>query len=570
MKNNCAGLIKFIKTVGIAALCCTVALFAGLVVESSLPTEKSGALSDFFTEKVDSLVDVSGKIDDSLTTQKLAVNKSNLTHDYYFIGETVDLKLNFFPDKTRDTAVTYSVDDDSVAKVDENGKVTFVGMGIVKVAITLVSDNSINDGVRFWCAGENVLADDHPERFSFSFPKKDDAGNFVIKRGEKAAVKFNDGKTNVSIVELKSKDNSTVCVTDAGTYGLKAGDTEIIAVIERDGVKKTTFIPVTVIDEGYLPVTSLTFSSDVFIEAGKRVDYRKLFVREEDRPITDYDCALQTSDPSVVSVSSGGLEAVSPGEATITFTLAHDPALSVQKTVTVTRVPPTKLVIVGGDTITPNVTFAYEANHSPEKYEDCVTWSVVKGNATIDQEGNLTGFSFGEVVIRCQSTISEDLYAEKTIRVALFDSAYSFVRKFMGHMGLHALLGFGIAFTLLLLSKSKLVTLITPGLGFLTAVFTEVLQYFVPGRYCSWTDVLTDFFGSLFGFLAAVILTGLIILIWHFINRKSAKKLVKTLKTINYTNVFKKTEEIQTVILDELERQPENSALSEITAIEES
>lgn len=569
MKNNYVGLIKFIKILAITALCCTVVLFFGLVFESSLSREKSGALSDFFTEKVDSLVDVSGKIDDALITQKITVNKSNLTHDYYFIDETVDLKLDFFPEKTRDTAVTYSVDDDSIAQVDENGKVTFIGMGIVKVTIALVSDSSIKDGVRFWCAGENVLAVDHPERFSCSLPQKDEAGNFVIKRGEKTAIRFNDGKTSLSIVDLKPKDDFKICVTVAGVYGLKAGNTEIIAVLKRDGVEKTASIPVTVIDDGYLPVTSLTFSSDVFIEAGERADYRKLFVRDEDRPITDYDCVLKTSDSSVVSVTSGDLVAVSPGEATITFTLALDPTLSVQKTVTVTHVTPTKLVIVGDDTVTPNGTFRYEANHSPEKYEDYATWSIVKGNSTIDQKGNLTVFSFGKVVIRCQSTISEDLYAEKTIRVSLFDSAYSFVRKFMGHMGLHALLGFGIAFTLLLLSKSKVATLLTPGLGFLTAVFTEVLQYFVPGRYCSWADVLTDFFGSLFGFLAAIALTCLIILIWYLINRKGAKKLLRTVKTINYTNVFKKPEEIQTEILSEFEYHREDSALSEITAIDE-
>lgn len=571
MKSGYLGIIKTVKIIAITALVCTVILFAGLVTESALSGEASGNLSNFVTGKVDSSLNVSDKIEENLSTQSVKLRAVNRLK-YYFIGETLQLQTSFSPAGTHDTAVTYSVDKENLATVDQNGLVTFLAPGTVWVSVTLNSNSFVYDKVGFTCIGEDLLSDGTEDRLTVVFTSLSGQGDNEIYTGHNRTLLLNGGRTHLSsYTSVKVADGSIAVAKIDKIYAISPGTTTLTVTIERGDLKKTIEFPITVIDSGYKPITSLAFNSDiVLIDGTGTVDYHQFLAVEEGRVLSDYDCVVETSDQTVVKVVNSGIQPYTPGSCTLTFTSAYNPNVQIQTTVTVIPKEVTSLQVFGNERVVPYAVYTYEAVHDTKKYSSYVKWSVVSGDATIDAEGKLFATSFGKVVIRCQSTINEDVCVEKTVRVTLFDTAYGFVRKLMGHMGLHALLGFGIAFTVLFLSKSKFVALLSPSLNFLIAVFTEVIQYFAPGRYCTWTDVLTDFVGSIFGFLTAIALTFLIVLVWHLISRKGGKKLLKVIKSVNYTNVFKKSTIIEEGILSELENQTENSALSEITAIEES
>lgn len=571
MKEGYLGIIKTVKIIAITALVCTVVLFAGLVAESSLSSKVSGALSNFITGKVDSSLNVSDKISENLSTQSVKLSASNGLK-YYFIGETLQLTTAFAPADTKDVAVTYSVDKENLATVDQSGLVTFLSSGTVWVSVTLNSNSFVYDKIAFTCIGEDLLSDGNEDRLTVVFANLSGQANNEIYIGQNRNLLLNGGRTQLSsYTPVKVADESIAVVKINKIYAVSAGTTTLTVTIARGDFKKTIEFPFTVIDNGYEPIKSLSFSSDiVLVDDATVTDYHEYLVTEEGRSLSDYDCVVESSDQRVVQIINTGLKPYAPGSCTLTFTSAYNPNVQIQTTAIVLPKEVTALKVFGSDKITPYSEYSYEAVHDTEKYSDFVKWSVVSGGATIDTNGILVAKSFGKVVIRCQSTINEDLYVEKIVRVTLFDTAYGFVRKLMGHMGLHALLGFGITFTLLFLSKSKFVALLSPSLNFLIAVFTEVIQYFAPGRYCSWTDVLTDFGGSVFGFLGAIALTCLVVLVWCLISRKGGKKLLKVIKTVNYTNIFKKSTIIENQILDEVKNQTEPPALSEITAIDES
>lgn len=178
----------------------------------------------------------------------------------------------------------------------------------------------------------------------------------------------------------------------------------------------------------------------------------------------------------------------------------------------------------------------------PQYYEKDVKWEVVSGNATITQNGVLVAKTYGKVVIRCTSTLDPTLSVEKNIDVKLFSNTYEMVRKFMGHGGLSALLGFGIFGTLFLLCKRKWgCALFSAPLAFVYAGISEGIQYFTPGRFCTITDVLIDFIGALIGMGVAIVLVALVLGIWRLASKKSFDTLAYAYKILDFKTLFKKT-----------------------------
>ncbi len=135
---------------------------------------------------------------------------------------------------------------------------------------------------------------------------------------------------------------------------------------------------------------------------------------------TDRTVTWSTSNPSVVTVSSGGVvTAVGIGTATITATTNDGTNLSASCTVTVywftvtgvTVTPATATVLVDGTTtLTANVTPANASNQS-------VTWSSSNpAVATVNANGVVTGVSVGSATITA-TTVEGGYTASATITV---------------------------------------------------------------------------------------------------------------------------------------------------------
>lgn len=156
MKNSNNIYLKTVKIIGVTALICTAILFTFLVVESSLTGEASSALTSFITGKVDSLLDLSDKIEEGCKTQSIDISASKQKGKYY-IGETIQLSVTYYPKKTRDTEVEYSVDLPKYATVDQNGTLTFLNKNTVTVKVMLKSDPTIYDTLSF-CASARTFS----------------------------------------------------------------------------------------------------------------------------------------------------------------------------------------------------------------------------------------------------------------------------------------------------------------------------------------------------------------------------------------------------------------------------
>lgn len=531
------------------ALVCTLVLWAGLWIASATPGTESGSSTQFVTDKIDSKYDVSSKFDAKIVTQNVTLERSST--EKLYADRSEQLKLTFSPQNTLDKEVYFESEDEKIATVDSNGVVTCHSWGSTFIYVYLKSNPSLYNFVQIDCYGKNPQ---NIENNVISLPE-------TIKRGKYAVARINDGDTSHNCATFTSSDDSVAAVNDGLVYGVSAGEATITATFDCGKSVSTT---VSVEDNpNFVMPQKIIFKQNPTLIHKQTHTISDLIERVEPQGASA-DFIVTSNGDNSVSILSNGIYVSKTGTVVLTFTSAYNPSLSENVTVTLQKNPPTELRISGKDVITPHSTAVYKAAHMPTAYASDVKWEVVKGKATITSKGALVAETYGKVVIRCTSTIDPSIYVEKTVEVKLFSNTYEMVRKFMGHGGLSALLGFGIVGTLFLLCKRKWgCAVLSAPLCFIYAGVSEGIQYFTPGRFCTITDVLIDFIGCLIGMAVATVLVAVVLVIWRLASKKSFESLSYAYRNLNFGNLLKKTYKFDAPYVRELPATSHSEALEQ-------
>ena len=519
-----------LKVLATIALVCTVVLWCGIWGASATPQDKSKADTQEATDKIDSKYGLSEKFAEKLVTQQVYASRSG--SKYLYNGDKEKLKVWFEPAETLDRDVTFESKNPDVVSVDENGEITCHKKGEASILVTLKSDSSVYDRVTIGCYGEFPEDTEHA------------LGDLELNEGTSAIAKLNGGKldTSAATYTVDKEGESVVKVHQDKFFALNPGEATITATFKKNNEKATAKITVTE-DKNFKAPTNIVFKNNGNPTFTYGIGSTKIgSIIKKVEPMGNVDDFIVTSDNTdVVRVNYGYLAIVGVGTAELTYTSPYKGGYSQKVSVNVVYPEPTGIDIIGPDVISPNNTYEYKAVHEPWAFSKCFTWEVVSGKATITEDGLLKSNRFGKVVIRCTSTIDPSFSEEKTIEVKLFSDSYEFVRKFLGHGGLSALLGFGIFGTLFLLCKHKwLCAVLSPVLAFIYAGVSEGIQYLTPGRFCSIVDVLTDFIGALVGIAIAALLVGIVLGIWRLANKESFDRLSRAYKTLSFRTLFRK------------------------------
>lgn len=531
------------------ALVCTLVLWAGLWIASATPGTESGSSTQFVTDKIDSKYDVSSKFDAKIVTQNVTLERSST--EKLYADRSEQLKLTFSPQNTLDKEVYFESEDEKIATVDSNGVVTCHSWGSTFIYVYLKSNPSLYNFVQIDCYGKNPQ---NIENNVISLPE-------TIKRGKYAVARINDGDTSHNCATFTSSDDSVAAVNDGLVYGVSAGEATITATFDCGKSVSTT---VSVEDNpDFVMPQKIIFKQNPTLIHQQTQTISDLIERVEPQGASA-DFIVTSNGDNSVSILSNGIYVSKTGTVVLTYTSAYNPSLSESVTVTLQKNPPTQLRISGKDEITPHSTAVYKAAHMPTAYASDVKWEVVSGKATITPKGALVAQTYGKVVIRCTSTIDPTIYVEKTVEVKLFSNTYEMVRKFMGHGGLSALLGFGIVGTLFLLCKRKWgCAVLSAPLCFIYAGVSEGIQYFTPGRFCAITDVLIDFIGCLIGMAVAIVLVAVVLVIWRLANKQSFSALAYAYSNLNFGNLLKKTYKFDTPYVRELPSSSQSEVLEQ-------
>lgn len=188
-----------------------------------------------------------------------------------------------------------------------------------------------------------------------------------------------------------------------------------------------------------------------------------------------------------------------------------------------------------GKSATFNATFLGEGDNANvtnrnllvSEYDESALTIAGNGTSTI----NITFMEKGTYTVKISSAANSELFyilsipVEQTPNVDSSSSSFQlFIRKAIGHLALFGFTSiFGMLFFALWWGKDNnplLALGCTTFSGFLLAGFSELIQYFTPGRGPSWNDVGIDFLGYIIG----TIIVFLIILLVRFIKKKKAEK----------------------------------------------
>lgn len=251
---------------------------------------------------------------------EVKLDKDNLSLE---VGGTATLTATIMPDNATDQNVTWSSDNQNVATVDQNGKVTAVGEGTATITATV-------DGESATCSVTVKEAAIVPVE-SVSLDKT----NLKLTEGETAqltATVLPETATNRNVT-WSSNAPGVATVDSSGKVTAVAPGTATITVTTEDG-NKTATCAVTVA-AATVPVTGVTLNkTSTSLYVG---DTETLTATVAPDSASNKSVTWSSDNEGVATVNNGVVTAVSAGTAVITATAADGSGANASCTVTVSR-----------------------------------------------------------------------------------------------------------------------------------------------------------------------------------------------------------------------------------------
>ena len=303
-------------------------------------------------------------------------------------GKSETLEVTFTPADTTNQKVTWTSSDESIATVDENGKVTAVGEG--KVTITATSE----DG-GFTASKEINILFNHLTGISF----KEESADIIIHESKDLELIYAPEDASLKTVSWESSDESIATVDENGIVTAVNGGSAVIKATSEDG-NLTAEITVNVI----VPAEKIEIQTEVSeIEYGKSETLDVTFTPSN---TTNQKVTWTSSDESIATVDENGtVTAVGEGKVTITAT-SEDGGFTASKEINIlfNHLTGISFKEKSADIII-NESKELELIYDPENASlKTVTWtSSDESIATVDENGKVTAVGDGTATITVTS-----------------------------------------------------------------------------------------------------------------------------------------------------------------------
>ena len=265
----------------------------------------------------------------------------NKTKESLLKGKTTTLTATINPTNATNKGVTWSSSNNSVATVDQSGKVTAVGKGTATITVTT------KDGAKKATCTITVTEESKPVVIPVTSVTLNKTKESLLKgKTTTLAATINPSNATNKGVTWSSSNNSVAIVDQSGKVTAVGKGTATITVTTKDGGKKAT-CTITVTEESkpvVIPVTSVTLNkTKESLLKGKTIT---LVATINPSNATNKGVTWSSSNNSVATVDQNGkVTAVGKGIATITVT-TKDGSKKATYTITVTE-PVTNTVIQG-------------------------------------------------------------------------------------------------------------------------------------------------------------------------------------------------------------------------------
>ncbi len=301
-------------------------------------------------------------------------------------NNSYNLEYLIEPANASNKDVTWSVEHESIATVDENGVLTAHNVGVTTVTVTTVDGEFTAT-----CDIETYFQDLTTIAFT------DNSKTLYEGDTYQTAVVFTPSNASNKDVDYASSDIETATVDESGLITALKPGTVTITVSNEEGLSHS--IVVTILEKVNVASVSLNYTEKTLTVADT------LALKATVMPIDAHnkDVTWSSSDPSVASVNINGLvRALKVGTTTITVTTVDGEfnaqcVITVEAFVPVTQIELNKknLEIFIGETYTLNYTIL-PVNASNKE----VTWSSKNSSiATVSSNGLVKGIAAGSTKI---------------------------------------------------------------------------------------------------------------------------------------------------------------------------
>lgn len=528
----------------------SVLLIGFIIFHSCLDGETSGRWSNFFTNFFMSIFNSSGKD----TTEIIDVTGLDLTYtanSYNFIegynenelivGFTKSLEASILPSNASRKAVTFSTSDATIASIRQDVERCYVtGLREGSVVITATSESYPEYKKEYTF---NVVNSKLPTSFEVNDIKVYKESVFDIPilikdtRGANISEYYNLSSFTLNFEDPSYIDEYTP--VDNMYQATKVGRT-YLTVSDGHGHDKQVKIDILDNSEVIKPVITNITANNILWD-NRSYD---LMIETSNTP-TSREVMWSISDTSYASIDNNGHLVVKEMEGdkafTITATSKLDTSISYSKTVTMhhNEFNSFELVIpVIGNHIT-NGHYTGNTGQEVQVWLEDITGTIARSGVTVSSSDEEVAKVYAQgtyIYIDCikvgntriiitsneDPTVSKYVDVEVTIRGIINNDNYSsfseFVRKSIGHFllflvsGIFVFLFFNEVDKQLDYPQKKKWQYVacTLAVGLIVAGISELIQYFIPTRYGSLIDVLTDFVGYSIGVFTTFFIIKLI------------------------------------------------------------
>ena len=328
------------------------------------------------------------------------------------LGTSLTLEHIFYPEAPDDDSVVWAVDDSSIATIDENGVLTPVAVGKVKVSVTSNADTQVAQSTTIEIvAADDTTADGAPTSLTITCNKTyfllhDTLSSALTKTWLPADVTYNKS------VYWESDDTSVVAVNGAyyNPVIVGVGSCTVTCFSQLD---PTIYATVDITVEEYVDPETLIITNGITEAEQTKFDIYKDKTQTLHVSVTPEKgnpaATFVSSDETIAKVDENGkVTALADGTCTITCTSSINPELVKVVTINVTTYKEVydveRVEVKGEKTMYVGYKLKLSASVYPETAPQTIKWELYKTEiATLAEDGTITALAEGSIRVRAIS-----------------------------------------------------------------------------------------------------------------------------------------------------------------------
>ena len=317
-------------------------------------------------------------------------------------GENEQIEASITPSNATNKKINWSSSDESIVKVDNNGKIT-----AIKGGIATITASSEDGGASKGCLVTVVQS---------ATGIKIEPSKVELEIGETKDLKAIVTPDNVSNkdVEWSCTNISIATVDENGKVTARHLGTVKIVAKTKDGSNKTAECEVTIVQKAKSLALNAT---NIKLNVDKTY---KLVATVKPTNTSNQNISWSSSDKSIATVDANG-KVTAKGVGTATITAKTNDGSNLSATCKVTVISLVKSITLNATSITlyRNDTYALKATVTPsDAIDKSVTWSSSNTNiATVDKNGKVTAKKLGTATITVKTNDGSNLSATCKVTV---------------------------------------------------------------------------------------------------------------------------------------------------------